>query len=354
MRDASIAIIREIGVETGGSNIQFGVNPGRRAHGRHRDEPARVALLRARLQGHGLPHREDRRQARGGLHARRAPERHHARDAGLLRARHRLLRGQVPALGLREVPRGRPDPHHPDEVGGRGHGHRAHLQGGAPEGGALARAGSLGAHAGPARRRSRGAAPEDPHPRRPSAASPSPRATGAASSTAEITRAVRHRSLVPREHPRDRRVRARSSPTAGSGDPDVAPAREGDGLRRPAHRRAVRRRPRPRSGAARLAAGIRRHLQDGRHLRRRVRGAHALPLLDLRGGGRGAAHRRATRWSSSARARTASARASSSTTRASTPPSRSARRAWRPSWSTATPRRSPPTTTPPTASTSSR
>ena len=30
-----------------------------------------------------------------------------------------------------------------------------------------------------------------------------------------------------------------------------------------------------------------RHLQDGRHLRRRVRGLHALPLRDLRGGGRG-------------------------------------------------------------------
>ena len=39
---------------------------------------------------------------------------------------------------------------------------------------------------------------------------------------------------------------------------------------------------------------------------------------------------------------------------ACTPPSPSARRASRPSWSTATPRRCPPTTTPPTASTSSR
>jgi len=27
MRDASLAVIREIGVETGGSNIQFAVNP---------------------------------------------------------------------------------------------------------------------------------------------------------------------------------------------------------------------------------------------------------------------------------------------------------------------------------------
>ena len=33
MRDASIAVIREVGVETGGSNIQFGVNPEHRAHG---------------------------------------------------------------------------------------------------------------------------------------------------------------------------------------------------------------------------------------------------------------------------------------------------------------------------------
>ncbi len=27
MRDASIAVIRAVGVETGGSNIQFGINP---------------------------------------------------------------------------------------------------------------------------------------------------------------------------------------------------------------------------------------------------------------------------------------------------------------------------------------
>ena len=62
---------------------------------------------------------------------------------------------------------------------------------------------------------------------------------------------------------------------------------------------------------------------------------------------------RAPRSSSSARGPTASARGSSSTTAASTPPSRSASSAWRRSWSTATRRRSPPTTTRPTASTSS-
>ncbi len=41
MRDASFACIREIGVETGGSNIQFAVDPEDRPDGHHRDEPAR-------------------------------------------------------------------------------------------------------------------------------------------------------------------------------------------------------------------------------------------------------------------------------------------------------------------------
>ena len=47
MRDAAMRIIREIGVETGGSNIQFAVNPENGRHGRHRDEPARVAQFSA-------------------------------------------------------------------------------------------------------------------------------------------------------------------------------------------------------------------------------------------------------------------------------------------------------------------
>jgi hypothetical protein len=61
--------------------------------------------------------------------------------------------------------------------------------------------------------------------------------------------------------------------------------------------------------------------------------------------------RRSSCW---AAAPTASARASSSTTAACMPRSPCARTATRPSWSTATRRRSRPTTTPPTACTSSR
>ena len=77
LRDIGIDIIRAVGVDTGGCNIQFAVNPGRRAHHRHRDEPARVAVERPRLEGDRLPDREDRREARDRLPARRDPQRHH-------------------------------------------------------------------------------------------------------------------------------------------------------------------------------------------------------------------------------------------------------------------------------------
>ena len=51
LRDASIAVLRKIGVDTGGSNVQFAINPGRRPGAGHRNESAGVALLGAGLQG---------------------------------------------------------------------------------------------------------------------------------------------------------------------------------------------------------------------------------------------------------------------------------------------------------------
>ena len=111
--------------------------PGGRAHGGHRDEPARQPLFGAGVEGHRLPDRQGRRQAGGGLHAGRTAQRHHRRrHAGQLRAQHRLRGDEDPALCLREVPRGRPAPGHADEVGGRGHGHRPHVPGKLPEGAA--------------------------------------------------------------------------------------------------------------------------------------------------------------------------------------------------------------------------
>ena len=95
-----------------------------RPRGGDRDEPARVALLGAGLQGHRLPDRQGRGQAGRRLHAGRAEERDHRRpDAGLVRADHRLRGHQDPALRVREVPGHQRAPDHADEVGGRGHGH---------------------------------------------------------------------------------------------------------------------------------------------------------------------------------------------------------------------------------------
>ena len=63
LRDAAIAVIRAVGVSTGGANVQFALDRATRRDGRHRDEPARVALLGARVQGDRLPDRQDRRRA---------------------------------------------------------------------------------------------------------------------------------------------------------------------------------------------------------------------------------------------------------------------------------------------------
>ena len=55
----------------------MGDQPRRRPHGRDRDEPPRVAVLRAGVEGHRLPHRQDRRETGRRLHAGRAGQRHH-------------------------------------------------------------------------------------------------------------------------------------------------------------------------------------------------------------------------------------------------------------------------------------
>ena len=81
--------------------------PRGRAHAGDRDEPARVALLGAGVEGDRFPDREGRRQARGRLYARRAEERdHRRRDARLVRADDRLRGHQGAALRVREVPPG--------------------------------------------------------------------------------------------------------------------------------------------------------------------------------------------------------------------------------------------------------
>jgi carbamoyl-phosphate synthase large subunit len=70
LRSASLRIIREIGVSTGGSNIQFAVDPAERRFLRDRDEPPGEPVERAREQGDGVSYREDSGQAGGRVLAR--------------------------------------------------------------------------------------------------------------------------------------------------------------------------------------------------------------------------------------------------------------------------------------------
>ena len=250
--------------------------PRQRRHPRDRDEPARLALVGARVEGDRLPDREGRRQARGRLHARRDPERPDQDDARELRADARLRRRQVPALRVREVPRRRHDARHADEVGRRGDGDRPHLPGGVREGVREPRARRGRRHAlGDARRPARTTCTR-----------------GSGASSTSCARTARRRGRAPT---------AASTP---------APARSP-----PTPTTTTRPAARPTSRCRRATS-------------------------------------RAS--SSSAPARTGSDRGSSSTTAASTPRRASARSATRRSWSTATRRRSRPTTTPPTGSTSSR
>ncbi len=69
MRNASIACLREIGVETGGFERTVRRQSRRWPLDRDRDEPARVAVVGAGVQSHWLPHCQGRGEAGGGLYA---------------------------------------------------------------------------------------------------------------------------------------------------------------------------------------------------------------------------------------------------------------------------------------------
>ena len=134
MRDAAIACIREIGVETGGSNIQFAVHPGtgRMVVIEMNPRVSRSSALASKATG--FPIAKIAAKLAVGYTLDEIPNDITQQHAGLVRAVHRLLRGEDPALRVREVPVRRPHAHHPDEVGGRGDGHRPHVQGGPAEG----------------------------------------------------------------------------------------------------------------------------------------------------------------------------------------------------------------------------
>ena len=100
LRDMARQVMSAVEIETGGSNVQFAVNPENGRNARDRDEPARLALVGAGVEGDRLPDRKSRRAGGGGLHARRDSQRHHRPDQGGVRTLAGLRGGEDPALGV--------------------------------------------------------------------------------------------------------------------------------------------------------------------------------------------------------------------------------------------------------------
>ena len=138
MRDASFAVIREIGVETGGSNIQFAVNPqnGRMIVIEMNPRVSRSSALASKATG--FPIAKIAAKLAVGYTLDELKNDITRETPASLRADHRLLRGENPALHVRKIPAGRRRAHHADEKRRRGDGDRAHVQGGAAKGAALA------------------------------------------------------------------------------------------------------------------------------------------------------------------------------------------------------------------------
>ena len=107
MRDASIAVMREIGVDTGGSNVQFAVNPddGRMVVIEMNPRVSRSSALASKATG--FPIAKIAAKLAVGYTLDELANDITRRDAGVLRADDRLRRDQDAALRVREVP-GRP------------------------------------------------------------------------------------------------------------------------------------------------------------------------------------------------------------------------------------------------------
>ena len=128
MRNAAIAVLREIGVDTGGSNVQFAVNPadGRLVVIEMNPRVSRSSALASKATG--FPIAKIAAKLAVGYTLDELRQRHHPRHAGLVRADDRLRRHQDAALYLREISRRRAAADDLDEIGRRGDGDRPQLR----------------------------------------------------------------------------------------------------------------------------------------------------------------------------------------------------------------------------------
>ena len=137
LRDASIAVLRKIGVDTGGSNVQFGINAqnGRVVVIEMNPRVSRSSALASKATGFpiakvaaklavGYTLDELRNEITGG------------ETPASFEPTIDYVVTKIPRFAFEKFPAGRRAPDHADEVGGRGDGDGPHLPGIAAEGAA--------------------------------------------------------------------------------------------------------------------------------------------------------------------------------------------------------------------------
>ena len=220
MRDASIAVLREIGVETGGSNVQFAVNPadGRLVVIEMNPRVSRSSALASKATGFPIAKVAAKLAVGYTL-----DELDNDITGGATPASFEptidYVVTKIPRFAFEKFPGADAGADHLDEIGRRGDGDRPHLPGIAAEG--AARAGNRPHR--PRRDRDRGPRPgrrQERHPRRARHADARTAPQGGAGDAARLQRRgdprrLQDRPLVPRADSRpDRQPKPRSATRA--------------------------------------------------------------------------------------------------------------------------------------------
>ena len=129
LRDASLKIIREIGVDTGGSNIQFGINPrdGRLAVIEMNPRVSRSSALASKATG--FPIAKIAAKLAVGYTLDEIRNDITRETPACFEPTIDYVVTKIPRFTFEKFPAADATLDHPDEIGWRGNGHRPHLQG---------------------------------------------------------------------------------------------------------------------------------------------------------------------------------------------------------------------------------
>ena len=134
MRDAALACLREIGVDTGGSNVQFAIHPktGRMVIIEMNPRVSRSSALASKATG--FPIAKIAARLAVGYRLDEMPNDITRKTPACFEPTLDYVVVKDPALAVRKIPWRRADPRHADEVGRRGNGDRPYVPAGARQG----------------------------------------------------------------------------------------------------------------------------------------------------------------------------------------------------------------------------